>query len=144
MHASVAEIAQDVWPCGLLAVHDCATPSPVSKQGASCAARAAGAVQFITAVVAYGTRESATFNFVAKGSDVLLIVLILCLSFPHANRVNWEDFWHFGSDGVFSAAATVFFAYSGAARHLRPVALAPVVQLMMQERYLSACWWRRV
>ena len=70
--------------------------------------------QFITCLVAYGTRESATFNFIFKGANIILIVIILCLSFPHANKQNWADFWHFGDAGVFGAAAVVFFAYNGA------------------------------
>lgn len=69
--------------------------------------------------MAYGTRESATFNFIFKGANIILIVIILCLSFPHANKQNWADFWHFGDAGVFGAAAVVFFAYNGA-----PVPLA--------------------
>ncbi|KAK9823007.1 hypothetical protein WJX81_005796 [Elliptochloris bilobata] len=72
-----------------------------------------GVTMFITAIVAYGTKESATFNFIFKGTNILLIVLILCLSFPHANKQNWADFWHFGDAGVFGAAAVVVFAYNG-------------------------------
>ena len=64
--------------------------------------------------MAYGTRESATFNFIFKGANIVLIIIILCLSFPHANKQNWADFWHFGDAGVFGAAAVVFFAYNGA------------------------------
>ncbi len=100
-------LANDMRP---LCLH---APAP-SRIPAPGAATAAPAAQFITAVVAYGTRESASFNFVVKGSDILLIILILCLSFPHANKHNWDDFWHFGDQGVFSAAGIVFFAYSGA------------------------------
>ena len=53
-------------------------------------------------------------NFIFKGTNILLIILILCFSFPHANKANWADFWHYGDAGVFGAAAIVFFAYNGA------------------------------
>ena len=116
MHADGCKrgaLARDMRPPRLHA------PAP-SRTRAPGAARAVPAAQFITAVVAYGTRESASFNFVVKGSDILLIILILCLSFPHANKHNWDDFWHFGDEGVFSAAGIVFFAYSGAPRRSSP------------------------
>lgn len=80
----------------------------------------------ITAIVAYGARESATVNLIFKGTNILLIIIILCLSFPHADKHNWSDFFHYGDTGIFAAAATVFFAYNGArtARHTRALMLS--------------------
>jgi len=93
------------------------------------ASRHAPRAQLITAIVAYGARESATINLIFKGANICLIVLILCLSYPHANKQNWSDFWHFGDVGIFAAASTVFFAYNGARarlhlHHARRAALA--------------------
>jgi hypothetical protein len=82
--------------------------------------RRAPRAQLITAIVAYGARESATINLIFKGANICLIVLILCLSYPHANKQNWADFWHFGDVGIFAAASTVFFAYNGARALARP------------------------
>lgn len=47
---------------------------------------------------------------VFKGSNIVLIILVLCLAYPHANTTNIHNFFPFGDHGVFAGAALVFFA----------------------------------
>ncbi|CAK0780523.1 hypothetical protein CVIRNUC_005081 [Coccomyxa viridis] len=74
---------------------------------------AMGITLVVTALVAYGTKESASFNLVFKGTTIILIIVVLCLSYPHAHRSNLEDFFPKHDSGVFAGAAVVFFAYNG-------------------------------
>lgn len=87
---------------------------------------------------------------VFKGTNILLIVVILCLAYPHANPQNITDFFPYKDHGVFAGvrllylialggsialqssvpddvgapfftqAAVVFFAYNGCGRTILP------------------------
>ena len=44
---------------------------------------------------------------VFKGTTIILIIVVLCLSYPHAHRSNLEDFFPKHDSGVFAGAAVV-------------------------------------
>ena len=44
---------------------------------------------------------------VFKGTTICLIILVLCLSYPHAHRSNLQDFFPYHDHGVFTGAAVV-------------------------------------
>jgi APA family basic amino acid/polyamine antiporter len=75
----------------------------------------------LTAVLARGVRESATFNNVMAGIKVLVILLVIGCGVFYIDPANWRPFvpentgdpQHFGWSGVVRAAGLVFFAYIG-------------------------------
>ncbi len=67
----------------------------------------------ITALVAYGVRESARFNNVMVAIKVGVVLLFIAVGVWHVEPANWRPFAPFGASGVFSAAALVFFAFIG-------------------------------
>ena len=46
---------------------------------------------------------------VFKGTTITLIILVLCLSYPHAHKSNLHDFFPYHDSGVFAGAAVVRF-----------------------------------
>ena len=44
---------------------------------------------------------------VFKGCTITLIILVLCLSYPHARKSNLENFFPYHDSGVFAGAAVV-------------------------------------
>ena len=44
---------------------------------------------------------------VFKGATITLIILVLCLSYPHAHKSNLHDFFPYHDSGVFAGAAVV-------------------------------------
>ena len=67
----------------------------------------------ITALVAYGVRESARFNNVMVVIKIGVVLLFIAVGVWHVEPANWQPFAPFGASGVFSAAALVFFAFIG-------------------------------
>ncbi|MFT4172723.1 MAG: amino acid permease [Rhodocyclaceae bacterium] len=67
----------------------------------------------ITAVVSFGVRESARFNNLMVIIKVLVVVLIIVVGARHVDTQNWTPFLPFGANGVFNAAAVMFFAFLG-------------------------------
>jgi len=67
----------------------------------------------ITAVVAYGVRESTRFNNVMVAIKIGVVLLFIAVGMWHVKPANWQPFAPFGAAGVFSAAALVFFAFIG-------------------------------
>jgi len=67
----------------------------------------------ITALVAYGVRESARFNNVMVAIKIGVVLLFIAVGVWHVEPANWQPFAPFGASGVFSAAALVFFAFIG-------------------------------
>ena len=46
-----------------------------------------------------------------KITNLVIIILVLAFTFPHADRQNWDNFFPFGAHGVFDGAVLIFFAY---------------------------------
>lgn len=75
-------------------------------------------------VLALGTKISSQFNAIMVFIKVFAIVLFIAVALGHVNTDNWSPFIppaivdadgvsHFGFNGVFTGAATIFFAYLG-------------------------------
>ena len=56
-------------------------------------------------VTAEDVRSSVSAVF--KGTTITLIILVLCLSYPHAHKSNLENFFPYHDSGVFAGAAVV-------------------------------------
>ena len=67
----------------------------------------------ITALVAYGVRESARFNNLMVTIKISVVLLFIAVGMWHVEPANWRPFAPFGAAGVFNAAALVFFAFIG-------------------------------
>ncbi|AJG17734.1 amino acid permease [Cupriavidus basilensis] len=67
----------------------------------------------ITWVVSYGVRESARLNNVMVAVKIAVVLLFIGVGVWHVKPANWHPFAPFGLDGVFNAAALVFFAFIG-------------------------------
>ena len=67
----------------------------------------------ITAVVAYGVRESTRLNNVMVAIKVSVVLLFIAVGVWHVKPANWQPFLPFGASGVFNAAALMFFAFIG-------------------------------
>ncbi|EIE21064.1 amino acid transporter [Coccomyxa subellipsoidea C-169] len=64
-------------------------------------------------LLALGTKESATFNSVVTGMNVIAIMYVLFVGAPFTHASNLVPFAPFGVRGIFSAASVVFFAFVG-------------------------------
>lgn len=51
------------------------------------------------------------YRAVVKVTNLVIIILVLAFTFPHADRHNWDEFFPFGAHGVFQGSALIFFAY---------------------------------
>ncbi|MGO4811598.1 amino acid permease [Cupriavidus sp. 2MCAB6] len=67
----------------------------------------------ITWIVSYGVRESARLNNVMVAIKIAVVLLFIAVGVWHVKPANWHPFAPFGLDGIFNAAALVFFAFIG-------------------------------
>jgi len=70
-------------------------------------------VILITLLLSFGVKESTRVNNIMVLVKVGVVLLFIATGFSYAKPENWEPFMPFGFDGVFTAAALVFFAYIG-------------------------------
>ncbi|HYS52490.1 MAG TPA: amino acid permease [Thermoanaerobaculia bacterium] len=70
-------------------------------------------VAFITVVLVWGIRESASFNFVMVALKLVVLGFFVFVSFKFVKPANWHPFAPNGVHGVLTGAAIVFFAYIG-------------------------------
>lgn len=71
-------------------------------------------VLFITATIAMtSTKKASYLNWVASAFHTVIIAFVIVGGFIHADPANLKPFLPFGSQGVFRAAAIVYFAYGG-------------------------------
>ncbi|XP_020576824.1 cationic amino acid transporter 5-like [Phalaenopsis equestris] len=71
-------------------------------------------VLFLTAAIAVlSTKKTSYFNWVASAIHVVVILFVIIAGFAHAKTENLSPFLPFGVEGVFRAAAIVYFAYGG-------------------------------
>jgi APA family basic amino acid/polyamine antiporter len=67
----------------------------------------------ITALLVLGTSKSASFNAVLVTIKVIALIVFIAVALPASQAANFEPFMPTGYNGVFMAAATIFFAYVG-------------------------------
>src|SRR4051812_3708766 len=70
-------------------------------------------VMVITAVLVWGIRESASFNFGMVAIKLVVLGFFLTVSVAYVSPANWHPFVPNGFSGVAAGAAIVFFAYIG-------------------------------
>src|SRR5262249_45358815 len=70
-------------------------------------------VMVITAVLVWGIRESASFNFGMVAIKLVVLGFFVTVSLGYVTPVNWHPFTPNGFSGVAAGAAIVFFAYIG-------------------------------
>ena len=67
----------------------------------------------ITWLLSIGIRESARVNNIMVFIKVSVVLLFIVVGVNYVKPENWQPFMPYGFDGVFKAAALVFFAYIG-------------------------------
>ncbi|GAB4822127.1 hypothetical protein N2152v2_009173 [Parachlorella kessleri] len=72
-----------------------------------------GVVLLLTAVLAYGVRESAFIVSVVNTIHLILLFVIIIAGYTQANTANLSPFLVGGADNMLQAGAVLFFAYAG-------------------------------
>ena len=71
-------------------------------------------VLLVTFILAIGVKNSSRFNMIFTGINLAVILFIICVGIYFAKGENWtRDFAPYGVSGVFSGAATCFYAFVG-------------------------------
>ncbi|MDN7228416.1 amino acid permease [Planococcus liqunii] len=70
-------------------------------------------VMLITTLLSIGVKESKRVNNVMVIIKVSVVLLFIAVAVVYVKPENWQPFTPFGFDGVFAAAALVFFAFIG-------------------------------
>ncbi|CAA7040589.1 unnamed protein product [Microthlaspi erraticum] len=64
-------------------------------------------------IASISTRKTSLLNWIASAVNTLVILFVIISGFIHANTSNLTPFLPYGPEGVFRAAAVVYFAYGG-------------------------------
>lgn len=67
----------------------------------------------ITALLCYGTKESANFNIVITVINIVVILFVVFAGCPEISLSDFKPFAPKGITGIFNGAAIVFFSYVG-------------------------------
>jgi APA family basic amino acid/polyamine antiporter len=67
----------------------------------------------LTTMLSFGVRESARANNIMVVIKVGVVLLFILVGARHVQPDNWQPFMPYGTSGVFTAAALVFFAFIG-------------------------------
>ncbi|KAM7524741.1 hypothetical protein LguiA_014643 [Lonicera macranthoides] len=59
------------------------------------------------------TRKTSYLNWIASAINTIVILFVIIAGFAHADTANLTPFLPYGAEGVFRAAAIVYFAYGG-------------------------------
>ncbi|KVI08432.1 cationic amino acid transporter 5 [Cynara cardunculus var. scolymus] len=71
-------------------------------------------VLVIAATIAMSsTRRTSSLNWIASAVNTIVILFVIIAGFSHADTSNMKPFAPYGAEGVFRAAAIVYFAYGG-------------------------------
>lgn len=71
-------------------------------------------VLLMTLILTLGVKNSSRLNTVFTGINLFVILFIICVGFYFAKFENWtRNFAPYGVSGVFSGAATCFYAFIG-------------------------------
>ncbi|MGG0656046.1 amino acid permease [Rummeliibacillus pycnus] len=64
-------------------------------------------------LLSFGVKESTKLNTIMVGLKVAVILLFIIVGVFYVEPANWKPFMPFGTSGILSGAALVFFAYLG-------------------------------
>ena len=67
----------------------------------------------ITTLISLGVKKSTRVNNIMVSIKLAVLVLVIVLGVSHIQTGNWHPYLPMGWDGVFSAAAVIFFAFLG-------------------------------
>ncbi|GJT40399.1 cationic amino acid transporter 8, vacuolar [Tanacetum coccineum] len=71
-------------------------------------------ILYIASMIAMrGTKLTSFSNMILSIISSLVIIFIIIVGFIHANTSNLEPFFPYGAEGVFRAAAVVYWSYTG-------------------------------
>ncbi len=74
---------------------------------------AAALVALVTALLAYGMKETARFNACVTALSLLVIFFVIALGGSSVDTANWVPFAPNGLEGVLAGASVVFFSFVG-------------------------------
>lgn len=94
-------------------IPDAFTNAPGVVPGAIVNIPAIAIALVVTAVLIRGVKESANVNALFVALKILVLLMFIALTLGHINPGNWQPFLPYGWGGVFTGAATIFFAYIG-------------------------------
>jgi basic amino acid/polyamine antiporter, APA family len=70
-------------------------------------------VMLITFLLSVGVKQSKRVNNIMVIIKVAVVILFIVVAFGYVKPANWTPFTPFGMEGIFAAAALVFFAFIG-------------------------------
>ncbi|KAJ4702712.1 Cationic amino acid transporter like [Melia azedarach] len=74
---------------------------------------AVGVLAIAAAIAMSSTRRTSDLNWIASAVNTIVIFFVIIAGFAHANTSNLKPFLPYGAEGIFKAAAIVYFAYGG-------------------------------
>lgn len=84
------------------------------KEGYNLLDPIAAAVLLVASAIAISsTRRTSQLNWIASAINNMVILFVIIAGFAHTKTSNFKPFFPHGPEGVFQAAAIVYFAYGG-------------------------------
>lgn len=74
---------------------------------------AVGVLAIASAIAMASARRASYINWIASAINTLVILFVIIAGFAHGNASNLKPYLPHGAQGVFQAAAIVYFAYGG-------------------------------
>lgn len=74
---------------------------------------AVGVLAISSGIAMTSAKKTSYFNWIASAVNTVVIVFVIVAGFAHAKTSNLKPFLPYGAEGVFKAAAIVYFAYGG-------------------------------
>lgn len=74
---------------------------------------AVGVLAISATIAVISTRKTSVLNWIASAVNTIVILFVIIAGFAHADTSNLKPFLPFGPEGIFKAAAVVYFAYGG-------------------------------
>ncbi|KAK9152577.1 hypothetical protein Sjap_000057 [Stephania japonica] len=74
---------------------------------------AVAVIMIASTLAMISTRKTSYFNWIASAINNVVILFVIVAGFAHAKTSNMTPFLPYGTEGVFQAAAIVYFAYGG-------------------------------
>lgn len=74
---------------------------------------AVGVLAIAATIAIISTRKTSVLNWIASAINTIVILFVIIAGFAHADTSNLKPFLPFRTEGIFEAAAVVYFAYGG-------------------------------